>query len=200
MTSANAVEPILSALDRAGIEPAALRWAAIGEGTAAAVLGSGVQQVITPRSPDGATLAAALPVEPGDEVLLPRSDLSDPALPDALRARGARVREVVAYRTLEAPEASRARLADVLDLGPIDVLLATSGSVARGFASLAGNAHRARILATPVIASGERTARAAREAGYATVVVAPAPDPASLAAFTARALGFVRLPEPQAAP
>ena len=199
VTSANAVQPVLGALARAGIDPATFGWAAVGDATAAALHGAGIEEVAVPGATDGAALAGGLPIEPGATVLLPRADIADPALVDALRARGADVREAVAYRTLEAPAASRTRFAAVLDDGPVDVLIATSGSVARGFAALAEARERARVLAIPVIAAGEPSARAAREAGYATVVVAPAPDAASLAAFTAHALGHAPAPDPDAA-
>jgi uroporphyrinogen-III synthase len=69
------------------------------------------------------------------------------------------------------------------------VLLVTSGSTARGFAALATGPNREKILATPVIAAGARAARAAVEAGFRTIVTAPAPDATALATFTAQALG-----------
>jgi hydroxymethylbilane synthase len=188
-TSANAVGPILDGLAAAAIEPATLRWAAVGEATADRLRDAGMAEVFVPSRADGASLGAELPIGPGDEVLVPRSAIADQDLVRALEARGARVRELVAYRTMEAPDASRDRLAGVLDDGPVDVLLVTSGSTARGFLALAGPAARARLLATPVVASGVKAADAARSAGFATVLTAPAPDAASLAAFTARALG-----------
>jgi uroporphyrinogen-III synthase len=188
LTSANAAGPLLDALAAARIDPTSLRWAAVGEATAARLRAAGIADVFVPSRPDAATLAAELPLEPAEAVLLPRSDIADPEVVDALRARGADVRELIAYRTIEAPEESQARLAATLDEGPVDALVVTSGSTARGFAALAGAA-RDRVLAIPVVAAGTKAADAAREAGFATVVTAPAPDVASLAAFTARALG-----------
>jgi hydroxymethylbilane synthase len=191
VTSANAVEPVLAALAHAGIAVADLRWAAVGEATAARVREAGIGGVFVPSRADDTTLAAELPLEPGDDVLLPQADLADEHLATLLRGRGASVRHAVAYRTVEGPERSRARLADVVDDGPIDVLVVTSGSTARGFAALAGAAILDRVLATPVVAAGNRAALAARTAGFTTVLVAPAPDALSIAAFTARALGLV---------
>ena len=85
-----------------------------------------------------------------------------------------------------------------LEDGPLDALVATSGSTARGFMALASDEAQARLVATPVIAAGASAAAAARDAGFVTVLEAPAPDAATLAAFTAAALGVG--PDPVAAP
>jgi hydroxymethylbilane synthase len=194
VTSVNAAGGMLDALERKGVTPGSLRWAAVGTATAAVVregLGDevGFTSVFTPSAADGATLAAELPIEPGSRVLVPHGDLADPAFGEALRGRGAMVTEVVAYRTIEAPETSRALLAAALDDGAPDAIVATSGSTARGLAALVRDESRAALLATPLIAAGARTAQVAVEAGFAVVHQAPAPDAASLAMFTARALG-----------
>ena len=194
VTSANAIDPVLAALAAAGRSPTAQRWAAVGDATAARLREAGIDEVFVPSRADDATLADELPMQRGEAVLLPQADLADGQLAGALRGRGATVREVVAYRTVEAPERSRARLAAVLDDGPVDVIVVTSGSTARGFAALADGPARERILATPVVAAGSRAAQGASEAGFATVLVAPAPDAPSLAAFTAQALGVAPVP------
>jgi uroporphyrinogen-III synthase len=201
VTSASAVGPVVAGLARAGLDPAALRWAAVGPTSADRLRAFGIADVFVPGLADATALGTELPVEPGTELLLPRSDLADAALPEALRARRARVREVIAYRTVEAPAASRPQLAAVLDDGPVDVILATSASTARGFVALADEPRRHRVLATPVIAAGTRAAEGARGAGFNTVLTATAPDPASLAAFTAEALGLPPVtPQPGAVP
>jgi uroporphyrinogen-III synthase len=190
VTSGNAIEPVLDALRAAGRVVTDFRWAAVGTATAERLGLRGVADPFLPSRPDGAMLADELPVVPGDDVLLARGDLAEPGPVETLRGRGANVREVVAYRTVEAPPASRPRLAAILDDGPVDALVVTSGSIARGLAGLAEGPARARLLATPVVAAGAKAAEAARAAGFATVMTAPAPDTASLAAFTARALGL----------
>ena len=194
VSSVNAATGILEALARKGVTPGSLRWAAIGAATAGVVregLGDelGLTEVFTPSTADGATLAAELPLEPAARVLVPHGDLADPAFREALSARGAAVTDAVAYRTVEAPTASRALLAAALADGAPDVIVATSGSTARGLLALARDESRAALLATPLIAVGARTAQVAADAGYAVVHTAPAPDASSLAEFTAGALG-----------
>jgi hydroxymethylbilane synthase len=189
VASANAASATLDAMARAGLDPSAYRWAAVGHVTAVVLRAVGISGIFVPGTADGATLASELPMEPGTRVLVPHGDIADPSLTTALRGRGADVRETVAYSTVEAPEASRALLAAALDEGPLDVLVLTSGSTVRGILALAGDDMRAAILATPVVAAGAKTATAASDAGFGLVLVAPAPDAASLADFTARALG-----------
>ena len=189
VASANAASAALEVLDRLGIDHADYRWAAVGHATALVLRAVGIAGVFVPSTADAATLAAELPLAAGARILLPHGDIADPALTEALRGRGADVREAVAYATIEAPEASRALLAAALDDGPLDILVLTSGSTVRGLLALAGDDARAAILATPVVVAGVKTATAASEAGFSLVLVAPAPDAASLADFTARALG-----------
>jgi uroporphyrinogen-III synthase len=189
---------VLTALARTGIEHGRFRWAAVVEATAEVLRGHGITDVFVPSAAHANALAAELPLEPGDQVLLPHADIADRALAASLGERGARVTEVVAYETREAPESSRALLAAALDDGPVDALVLASGSTARGLVALVSERHRAHLLDTPVIASGATTAEACLAAGYPTVLTAPAPDAASLAAFTAFSLGLAGagIPEP----
>jgi hydroxymethylbilane synthase len=199
ITSGNAARATLASLGRVAVPADVPSWAAVGDGSLAALATAGVDDAFVPALADAATLAVELPVSAGERIVLPRSDVADGALPAALRERGATVTEVVAYRTIEAPATSRPRLAAALDDGPVDAIVLTSGSTARGILALtADDDARARLLGAPVIAIGEPTARAAREAGFARVLVASSPDGSSLAAFTAVALGTRAAPDARA--
>ena len=190
VTSANGADAVVAALGRLDLPAGRFAWAAVGEASRSVLAAAGADDAFVPTDPDGASLAAELPVQPGQPVLVARAELADPALPETLRARGATVTEVVAYRTVEGPTASIARLADALDDGPVDALVVTSGSVARGILALAADDEvRARLRATPVVVIGAPSAAAARDAGFGTVEIAPSPDPESVAAFVAGALG-----------
>jgi hydroxymethylbilane synthase len=200
VTSANAAHGVLASIARAAGEPLMYRWAAVGPASAEALRKAGIEDIFVPSEPTAAALADELHLDRRDHVLLPRADIADPILPAALRARGVRVTEAIAYETREAPDASIPTLAAALAGGPVDALVLTSGSTARGLVALAADADRPRILATPVVASGSTTADACREAGFTTVLRAPAPDAATLAAFTASSLGLAGAgsPEPRA--
>jgi uroporphyrinogen-III synthase len=190
VTSANGADSVVAALGRLDIPAGRFAWAAVGEASRAVLAAAGADDAFVPTEPDGASLAAELPVQPGQPVLLARAELADPALRETLRARGAAVSEVVAYRTVEGPTASIARLAAALDDGPVDAVVVTSGSTARGLLALAADHEiRARLRATPVVAIGAPSAAAARDAGFGAAEIAPSPDPVSVAAFVVAALG-----------
>ncbi len=190
LASATAARAVLDAAHRVELEPLRVRWAAVGEATAAVLHGAGIGAVFVPSVANGETLARELPMSQGDHVLVPHADIAEGLLAEILAQRGAEVTEVVAYETREAPDASRPLLAAANDDGPIDAVILTSGSAARGLLALAGEPLRARLARTPVIASGASTAAAARAAGYQTVLTAPSPAARDVAEFAARALGI----------
>jgi uroporphyrinogen-III synthase len=132
-------------------------------------------------------LAAELPIRPGDRVLVVRGDLADDDLATALRGRGADADDVVAYRTLEAPDDSRILLHRALTEEPIAAVVFTSGSTVRGLMTLAAAAS-VDVTSIPAVCIGPETADVARTAGFRLVVVSPSPDAAGLAAASARAV------------
>jgi uroporphyrinogen-III synthase len=110
----------------------------------------------------------------------------------ALRARGAEVDDVIAYRTHEAPESSRGLLRTATEDGPIAAAVFTSGSTVRGLSSL-GAAESVDVRSIPALCIGPETADEARAAGFRILAVSPTPEPAALAAIAATALA--RQPE-----
>ena len=111
LTSVNAVNRLLGQLGpNANSAPA--KWAALGEGTAAALRRAGVEPEVVADVSTSAGLLDAFPPAPigrggsGDDpartVLFPRAERVRGALAGGLRARGWAVDEVVAYRTVAA--------------------------------------------------------------------------------------------------
>ncbi len=194
LASANGARSALAAFARTGAATGSLRWAVLGAATAGALAAGGIVPAFRPSAPTAAVLARELPLIDGDRVLVPRADIADSILPEVLRARGALVTDVVAYRTVEAPASSREGLAAAIDDGPIDAIVLTSGSTARGLLALAAGEARERLLATAVVAIGEPTARIAADLGFSTVLCAPSPEASALAAFVASALGVLARP------
>jgi uroporphyrinogen-III synthase len=190
VASANAARAALAAFERTGSHAATTLWAAVGEATAEVLAASGVSVSFVASAATGEALAAELPVAAGDRVLVPRADIAGPGLAAALRDRGAIATDTVAYHTEEGPLESRELLAAALDDGPVDALVLTSGSTARGILALAEDETvRERLRLTPVIAIGVPTADTARAEGFATVIVVPSPAAPALAAFVAESLG-----------
>ena len=181
VTSANGAAATLDALGRAGTEPSGAKWAAVGPATAAILATRGVPVTFTPIRSSGEGLAAELDVRPGQRILLPRADIADGSLPERLRARGAVVDEVVAYRTVESPESSRDPLHRAFAEGHFDVLVFTSGSTIRGLLGLLTPQERRIALRGLACCIGPSTTRVARESGFGHVVEAPTQAASALA-------------------
>lgn len=111
----------------------------------------------------------------GRRFLIPRSELARETLPDGLRAEGAEVDAVVAYRNLPA-EVDAAALRGRLEAGELDVLTFTSPSGVRRFRALLDAPSLAAARRCCVAAIGPVTARALADAGLPADVVAARPD------------------------
>jgi uroporphyrinogen III methyltransferase/synthase len=102
--------------------------------------------------------------------LIPRAEVAREALPEILRAKGAR--EVVvapAYRTIKPKRAQVDRMRELLESGKIDLLTFTSSSTVTNFCELIGTSGKGIKAA----AIGPITAATAEELGF-DVVVRPA--------------------------
>ncbi|MEO5704890.1 MAG: hydroxymethylbilane synthase [Candidatus Limnocylindrales bacterium] len=189
ITSSNGARAMREAVERTGGAVGSPSWAAIGPVTRVAMEQQGIDVAFEPSRRTGATIAAELKVGVGDRVLLVRGDLADADLAVALRARGAEVDDIVAYRTHEAPSVSRALLRTALRHGPIDAVVFTSGSTVRGLVAL-GRAETIDVTLIPSICIGPETAKEARASGFRIFAVAASPDSAALATTAARALAI----------
>jgi hydroxymethylbilane synthase len=192
ISSTNGARAILKAAERVFTPFEASRFAAIGSRTRLVLEREGIDVEFQPSRSTAAAMAAELPVSPGDRVLTIRGDLADGDLAVALRARGAEVDDVIAYRTREAPDSSRGLLRTATEDGPIAAAVFTSGSTVRGLSSL-GAAESVDVRSIPALCIGPETADEARSAGFRILAVSPTPDPAALAAVAATALA--RQPE-----
>jgi hydroxymethylbilane synthase len=189
ITSANGARAMLKAAERVLTEPGAPSWAAIGPATRRVLEHEGIEVQFQPDRSSGIAMASGLPVVAGDRILVVRGDLAHEELVVALRARGAEVDDVVAYRTLEAPESSRDLLRRAVSEEPIAAVVVTSGSTVRGLVSL-GRDESIDVLSMPCVCIGPETADEALAAGFRILAVSATPESAALAATTARALAL----------
>lgn len=166
-TSVNGVKAFWN---RAGasFKPAATQHvAAIGPATARALWQHGVTANLIPEEYIAEAIVAGIGDVSGQHILLPRADIAREALAIELTARGARVDEIAAYRTLPAAP-DPIGLAE-LQRG-VDAITFTSSSTARNFVKLAG---QDAILPNTIIACiGPITAQTARELGLRVDVMA----------------------------
>ncbi len=189
-TSQNAVRFFAKrcrALGLTATQNAKLQVAAVGPATASAAEREGFQVDWVAREFRGEALAAELGGRlAGKKVLLPRSDRAGEDLPALLRAKGAEVLDVVAYRTL-APESQDFAAADRVRRGEADVLTFFSPSAFRNITEVVGLEAMGRFAERGALAAiGPVTARAIREAGLPVEIEAPEATTASLVAAIAR--------------
>jgi len=189
LTSTNGARAILKAAERILTELGSPSWAAVGRTTRGVLEREGIEVQFQPSRSSSITMAAELPIRPGDRVLVIRGDLADEELAVALRARGAEVDDVVAYRTREAPDGSRQLLRMVMAEGGLAAIVFTSGSTVRGLVAL-GRGESIDVISIPCVCIGPETADEARAAGFQILATSPASDPTALAATTALAIAL----------
>lgn len=198
-TSRHAVEQVVARLgDARALE--GVQVAAVGAATAAALGAHGVVADLVPARASAGGLVAEFP-EPaaagpgtprgGGRVLFPAADRARPTLPAGLRAMGWDVDEVVAYRTVAAPPPPAAVLGAVASA---DAITFSSPSAVHAYVSMRTPSGEALPVPPLVACAGPVTAAAARDAGLAVDVEAPAGDPRALVASLAARLGRAAAP------
>ena len=169
LTSANAVRALAeraAALGSQLAQPARLKVAAIGEATAAAVHKVGLQPDFIPDFYVAESLVEGLLARAaGQRILLARAAVARDVIPEALRAAGAEVEVVDAYRNV-LPEAAPEQLRRAV-VGGLDAVTFTSSSSATHLAEAA----RAAGVAWPfagvsAVSIGGITSQTLRELGW----------------------------------
>ncbi|MFQ5513813.1 MAG: uroporphyrinogen-III C-methyltransferase [Myxococcota bacterium] len=181
-TSANAVRfcaPLLSDRGRPGP-----RVACVGSATAAAAAAAGLRvQVIPPgpfRPPELVRAMVAHAPLSGARVLFPRGDRAGPSLREALESAGARLEDVVAYRTV-LPEGAGRALERTLQEGIDAVTLTSPSSIDHLFSLLDEAGLRPRVEQTVFACIGPTTAARLAAHGFEAQVVAGEQTAAALA-------------------
>jgi uroporphyrinogen-III synthase/uroporphyrinogen III methyltransferase/synthase len=188
LTSANTVRALTersSALGTEFVQPASLKVAAVGEATAAAARTAGLQVAFVPEFYVAEGLVDGLAGRvAGQRILLARAAVARDVIPDALRAAGALVDVVDAYRNA-LPEAAPRLLRKALAEG-IDAATFTSSSSATHLAEAAERAGIAWPLAVvPAVSIGPITSQTLRELGWEPAIEANPYDIPGLVAAVA---------------
>jgi uroporphyrinogen III methyltransferase / synthase len=168
-TSVNAVRAVWEKFAEHGLDArhfGGVKIACIGEATAEAVRGFGIQPELIPageQSSEG-LLAEFAPhdemLDPVGRVLLPRADIATETLAAGLTERGWEVDDVTAYRTVRAAPPP-AEIRDSIKSGGFDAVLFTSSSTVRNLVGIAGKPHARTVVAV----IGPKTAETAVEFG-----------------------------------
>lgn len=184
LTSTNGVARFFDALDQQGLDARALgavRVAAIGPGTAAALRARGVRADLVPGEYRGEALAEALLASPRPasaegrpfpRVLLPRALVARDVFPDAVRAAGGEVDVVTAYQARPpGPEACE-RLREALRQRAFDVITLTASSTVTNLLSMLGDEAPALLAGVCLASIGPITTATAQRAGLEVAVSA----------------------------
>jgi uroporphyrinogen-III synthase/uroporphyrinogen III methyltransferase/synthase len=191
LTSANTVKALAeraAALGAGLIQPASMKVAAVGEGTAAAAQKASLAVTFVPASYVAESLVEELTRQaPCQRILLARAAVARDVIPDALRQAGAAVDVVDAYQNL-LPEAAPELLRRALTVG-IDAATFTSSSSATHLAEAARQAGVAWPLAgVPAVSIGPITSQTLRDLGWEPVMEANPFDIPGLIAAVLQAL------------
>ncbi len=186
LTSANAVRAIAwsNFLDKSSN----LKVAAVGEATATAARKSGLPVALVPETYVAEALVDCLADQSaGKKILLARAEVARDVIPDALRAAGATVDVVDAYRNVM-PPATPERLRAALEKG-IDAATFTSSSSVTHLADAAQAAGIAFPFAgVRSISIGPITSQTLRELGWEPVAEASVSDISGLIDAVSRVL------------
>jgi uroporphyrinogen III methyltransferase/synthase len=172
-TSRRAVRAVFDRLSTLGLSgELPCRVAAVGPATEAELAERGINVDCRPTEARAAALGDALRRHgvAGRDVLLPTGDLALPDLRAGLEAAGARVVEIVAYRTLQPLEA-RSESIQALRRGGVDAIALASPSAARNLAAMLG-ADIPLLQHVRLVCIGPATAAAVRELGLEPAAVA----------------------------
>jgi uroporphyrinogen-III synthase len=179
VTSVNGVRALLdrmNALGRSSVELAHLTIGAIGPATADALAERGLRAGFMPSAYVAEAILAEIGDLAGKRILLPRADIARATLAVGLRAMGATVDEITAYRTVPGPGARE--LASVLRAKTLDAITFTSSSTVRylldGLEQAGINRAEARTLLneTAIVCIGPITAATASEQGLRVDAIA----------------------------
>ena len=172
--SANAVEAVFSRMAKLNLDARAFgpaKVAAIGSATAEALRGQGIAADYIPKEAVSESVVEGLGTLglDGAKVLLPRTDIGSEALSKGLEARGASVREVIAYRTVT-PDNAGERAAEILAQA-VDVATFTSSSTVGNLVAVL-NGDLQRLGNAKIACIGPVTAVAAKQVGLDVDIVA----------------------------
>ncbi len=169
-TSGNTVDSFFAALAAEGLDARAIgsaRVCAIGVKTESVLSAYGIRPDLVPEDARAEGVIAALRPTLRDRtrILLPRAEVARELLPETLRALGAEVDVVTAYRNLP-PEATEvARIESLIDPGETDAVLFTSSSTVRNLYDLLGDDAGERLNALALFSIGPVTTKTAEALG-----------------------------------
>lgn len=193
VTSANGAQAFAERMAAVGVDSRKMthvQIAAVGSGTAQALRDAGFEVSVTPREYVAESLLEALGEQTRNQrVLLARAAVARDVIPEALRAQGAAVDVVDAYRTVIPVESVTAIRTIVAPGEPApDAATFTSSSTVTNFLALLREAGVTRPAAMKAVSIGPITSATLRENGWDPEAEADPHDLSGLVAALVRAL------------
>jgi uroporphyrinogen III methyltransferase/synthase len=179
-TSANGVAAFFAELAAQGGDARRLgraKLAAIGPATGEALAAHGLRADVVPDEHVGEAVAAAVIALGGGDlhgrsVLVPRALVARDALPDALRAAGARVDVVAAYRALPPDAAAAEQLRELVRSRALDAVAFTSSSTVDNTVAALGPEAQSLLAGLTLASIGPITSKTAEQHGLRIAVSA----------------------------
>ncbi len=145
---------------------------AVGERTFESLLDAGIPALATKGGTAGDLAASLGNAIHGKRFLFPKSNIARDVLPEALKARGVDITEVVVYKTVAPAPKALDEVRNSLKARSVDAMLFFSPSAVSHFTQMIGTVHTESLL---VAAIGPTTAQAAQDAGFDVSVIAKKP-------------------------
>jgi uroporphyrinogen III methyltransferase/synthase len=171
-TSANGADAFMDRLLRGPCDTRTLagtKLLTVGPGTAARLTRFGLKVDLVPDDHRAEGVVTALKKTgslKGTKVLFPKADIARDVMPEQLRAAGAEVTEVVAYRTVTAESDAHLGIYRQLLDGKLDVVTFSSASAVRAFIAIHGAEQAVDLLSHTLVATiGPVTTEAAHRYG-----------------------------------
>jgi uroporphyrinogen III methyltransferase/synthase len=176
-TSVNGVKFVWERLTALGRDARAFvntRLAAIGPATAVELARHGLCADFVPREYVAESIAEQIGDVAGQRILLPRADIAREMLAEGLRARGASVDDVAAYRTVttDANDPHAQEIRALIERDEIDAIAFTSSSTVRGLCAALHLKSEILNLKSTIACIGPITAQTARDLGLRVDIVA----------------------------
>ncbi len=165
--------------------PSAMRFAAVGAGSAKALAAVGISGVIAPAGRGDSEALAALPEMAqvrGRSILIFRGEGGREDLKRTLESRGAKVEYAEVYRRVR-PDADPAPLLERWARSSLHAVSVTSAEGLENLFAMLGEQGAAYLRATPMFVPHPRIEQAARRHGIATTVLVEPGDDAFIEAL-----------------
>jgi uroporphyrinogen-III synthase len=175
--SANAVNFALKANDGKIDRNKTVRFAAVGQATAQAMISAGLVVDILPENGYNSEALLAMPAlqqVDGQQCLIVRGEGGREQLATTLRSRGAKVNYLEVYKRI-IPRIDSSPVVNLLVQQQLDVITITSAEALQNLSLMLGEAYHQRLSLIPLVVVSERIRGIAADMGFKRIAVTDSP-------------------------